>query len=341
MTTRIVVLVGLCLLHPYLSVGVTAGDGDRIISAVDIYGLQRVTEDDVRKAIEIEIGKPLPYSPEELERRLEAIPGVKRIDLTPTCFPDTGCIIHIGIDETGVEPLEFRPAPTGLVELPPAIKESAGEFRRLFDEALARGGGREDYSRGHPISASPEVRTAQQRFVVQADEHRDSLRRVLHQSVASWQRAVAAEVLCYASDKRAVAADLMQAIRDPDDEVRNNAARCLAAVSFLASRQPELGIEIDPTPFIDMLRSLVWTDRQKAVVVLQFLTEKRDPAVLRVLRQEALDVLTVMARWKSIYGMQPFLLLGRVKGIPEERLKEVWGDPAAREAVLKELTTSE
>lgn len=70
-------------------------------------------------------------------------------------------------------------------------------------------------------------------------------------------------------------------------------------------------------------------------------TERRDPVVLQELRQKVLDELTVMAHWKSIYGMQPFLVLGRVKGIPEERLKEVWGDPAAREAVLKELATSE
>ena len=49
----------------------------------------RVDRDDpylVRKALEIEIGKPLPHTVDELIRRLEAIPGVVRghLDGTPT-----------------------------------------------------------------------------------------------------------------------------------------------------------------------------------------------------------------------------------------------------------------
>jgi hypothetical protein len=41
------------------------------------------------------------------------------------------------------------------------------------------------------------------------------------------QRALAAQVLGYVSDKQAVVGDLVQAMSDPFDDVRNNAMRAL------------------------------------------------------------------------------------------------------------------
>jgi len=43
----------------------------------------------------------------------------------------------------------------------------------------------------------------------------------------------------------------MDAVRDPDLIVRNNATRSLSAIAVLANRKPEPGIRIHPTRFIE------------------------------------------------------------------------------------------
>jgi hypothetical protein len=80
-----------------------------------------------------------------------------------------------------------------------------------------------------------------------------------------------------------------------------------------------------------MLNSIDWTDRNKSSWALSNLTAQRDPSVLSELRQTALTSLIEMSRWKSSRGYEPFLLLGRVAGIPEDEITAAWerGDRAA------------
>jgi hypothetical protein len=60
------------------------------------------------------------------------------------------------------------------------------------------------------------------------------------------------------------------------------------------------------------------------------LTDGRNPDLLAKIRAEALDSLVEMARWRRP-GPAYFarIVLGRVAGLPEERLKELaWNGPA-------------
>ena len=160
------------------------------------------------------------------------------------------------------------------------------------------------------------------------------LRDVLRNSFDEEHRAIAAYVIGYAADKKAVVDDLQFALRDPDETVRNNAMRALAAIEVLARRRPTLGLRIQPTWMIEMLNSLVWTDRATAAVNLVNLTEDRDPEMLAHIEDRALDSLLEMAAWKHLgHALPAFILLGRVAGMKEQEIQEAWrtGD---REKVL-------
>jgi hypothetical protein len=129
-------------------------------------------------------------------------------------------------------------------------------------------------------------------------------------------------VLGYAADKRDVVSDLAYGMGDPDEEVRNNSTRALWLIALLAQRSPELGIEVPFQPFVDLLNSIVWADRNKASLALSDLTDKRDPAILSAIREHALPALVDMARWKAMAHAQPALfLLGRIGGVSEEEIQ--------------------
>ena len=127
--------------------------------------------------------------------------------------------------------------------------------------------------------------------------------------------------------KEAVLPDLVQAARDPDEDVRNNAMRAIAVMADYAQDHPELGIEIDYTPFIEMLNSPIWSDRNKAIAVIHSLASGGDPALLMALREEAFDSLLEMARWQSPgHARWAFFTLGRVLGLKENDIRERWTD---------------
>lgn len=70
-----------------------------------------------------------------------------------------------------------------------------------------------------------------------------------------------------------------------------------------------------------MIRSGIWTDRNKSSAVLWPLTESRNPQLLARLKSEAGDALLEMARWRAdSWAFATRIVLGRIAGIPEERV---------------------
>ena len=82
---------------------------------------------------------------------------------------------------------------------------------------------------------------------------------MLRESDDDDHRALAAQVIAYAADKRAVVDDLAAAMRDPASEVRNNAMRGLALFAQYAREHPESNVSGCPSgPFVDLLNSIDW-----------------------------------------------------------------------------------
>lgn len=71
-------------------------------------------------------------------------------------------------------------------------------------------------------------------------------------------------------------------------------------------------------PLVDLLNSLVWTDRNKTSMALMQISDARDPALLAQLRARALPSLIEMAQWKTMgHATAPLVILGRIAGMPD------------------------
>ncbi|MGH9810404.1 MAG: HEAT repeat domain-containing protein, partial [Terriglobia bacterium] len=227
-----------------------------------------------------------------------------------------------------------RNAPEGDAPLPGEISAAYARFLTAFEHAVRGGSTQEDLTQGHSRMADIQVRAVQDMFPAMAKEHLLALRAVLRDSSEEADRAIAAYVIGYATDKRAVVNDLQFALRDPDPGVRINAVRALTAIAVKAHLDPNSGITIEPTWFIAMLNSISWTDRTRALAALDLLTDSRNPAVLAQLRDNALPALVEMARWKTLsHALPAYILLGRIAGLTEEQIQAAWstGD---RESVI-------
>ena len=186
--------------------------------------------------------------------------------------------------------------------------------------------------------ADAATREIQQKFIEIAARDLPLLKNVLRNSADFEHRAIAAYIIGYAPKKREVVPDLLQAIQDPDDSVRNNAMRALSAIAVLAALKPDLQIQISPTWYIEMLNSVLWSDRTKAVAALMNLTDKRPDMILTLLRERALPSLAEMARWKSLtHALGPYMLLGRVAGMTDEQIEESWTKGERETVIAKAL----
>jgi HEAT repeats len=184
--------------------------------------------------------------------------------------------------------------------------------------AVMRGFAKEDVSQGHSLMADSAARMIQLQFVGLAAKYQDSLRNVLHTSGDADHRAFAAEVLAYSANKQSIVGDLVYAMRDPASDVRNNATRALALIAMYAQQHPELKIKVPYDPFIDLLNSLAWTDRNKSSLALMQLTESRDPALLAALKARAFDSIVDIAQWTNPgHAMAGIFMLGRMAGMPD------------------------
>ena len=110
--------------------------------------------------------------------------------------------------------------------------------------------------------------------------------------------------------------------------------RALKAVAIGAKLHPEQEIRLEPTWFIELLNSIVYSDRRDAALALVNLTESRDHGTLDLLRGRALDSVIEMAKWQDLKAALPaFILAGRLAGLDEKEISEAWVG-GEREAVL-------
>jgi hypothetical protein len=318
-----------------LACGLVYGQVPRI-GIIDFYGLHKVSEKKLRQALAISEGDALPSSKAAVEERLQQVDGVVLAHLEAACCDAGAAILFVGIEERGAAHFYLRPPPESPATLPDEIVQAYRGFLAAYEQSARAGHVAEDLTEGHALSAIPEVRAFQERFVSLSEANSAKLREVLRASSDAEQRSIAAYVTGYAADRRAAVDDLQYAMQDPEDSVRYNAMRSLAAIAVYAAQNPETGIRISPTWLIEMLNSLLWKDRIRAASLLLTLTESREPGILDQLRQRALPSLIEMARWKSlVHALPAYVLLGRVGGSTEEEIQDTWGKDQREAAIAK------
>ena len=196
--------------------------------------------------------------------------------------------------------------------------------------AVQRGDAAEDDSKGHALMHDPTARAIQERFIEYARDV-THLRDVLRHSSEAEHRALAAQILGYAADKADVIGDLVYGMDDSSEAVRNNAMRALGVI---AAASPGQRLRIPIEPFIDLMNSPEWTDRNKASFALVELSQSRNPQLLATLRSRAIVALVEMARWKSRgHAMPALMILGRIGGQSDEEVEAAW-ERGERESVI-------
>jgi HEAT repeats len=304
------------------------------VDDIEFYGLHKLTDQKLLHTLHLQPGDPLPPSKGDLEDQLEQIPGVVLGRLEAVCCDQGKTSLFIGIEEKGAPHLAFRSPPAGSAVLPQNMIDTYQKFLQAVRDAAHRGSTAEDLTKGHSLMADPDARDLQLQFADFAGAHLPLLREVLRDSDDEEQRAIAATMIGYAPNKKEVLNDLAYALQDPDEAVRSNALRSLNSIAVLARLQPQLGIQVPPTWIVEMLNSIVLSDRTRATDVLVTLTDQNAAAALDQIRDRALDAVVEMAQWKVLrYALPPFILAGRLAGMDEQAIQKAWtgGD---RQAVV-------
>lgn len=312
--------------------------GQPRIGWVEIFGARRTPVEQVRKALGSWEGDPLPRSKGDAEERIEQIQGVVGARIEAWCCEQGTAVLYVGIEERGGAHFELRPAPADeAARLPEEVAAAYEDFAAALARATAEADLAEDLSRGHSLMRNVACRVAQLRLEALAELHEKPLLRAVAEAADPEVRAVAAYVAGYARDKAAAAARLQLALRDPEPAVRRNAARALKAIAYLALTKRGGGLRVQPTWLVEMLNSLVLSDRLEAVQALAMYVELGDEGAAAQIRERALPALFEMARWRHLaHALPAYLLLGAMGGVPAQELEEAWaaGD---RERVLGRL----
>lgn len=295
------------------------------VDHIEFYGLHKLSEQKLLHTLRLKPGDPLPPSKGGLEDDLEQVTGVVLARLEAVCCDQGKTTLFIGIEEKGAPHLAFRSPPAGASVLPDDVTNAYQKFLEAVRDAAHRGSTAEDLTVGHSLMADPDAREFQFQFADFAAAHVPLLRDVLRDSDDAEQRAVAATIIGYAPNKKDVLNDLVYALQDPDDAVRENALRSLNAFAVLARLQPQLGIRVPPTWFVEMLNSIVLSDRTRAANALVTLTDQDAAVALDEIRDRALDSVVEMAQWKYLrYALPAFILVGRLAGMNEQEIQEAW-----------------
>jgi hypothetical protein len=301
------------------------------IGTIEFFGLRKVSEAKVRQTLGVREGGFLPPSKGNAEENLDKISGVVESHLEAVCCDDGKMILYVGIEERGAPHFELREAPEGDAKLPEETMAPYRRFQEVSGDAIRRGSTSEDLTQGYSRRADPTVRAVQDMFPALAADHLPELRAVLHDSDDEDQRAAAAYIIGYAPDRKIAVNELQFALKDADAGVRAVAAQNLTALAVFASLNPKAGVKVEPTWFVEMLNSLSWSDRNRALAALQILTDAHDPSVLNQLSDRALQTLVEMARWKTLaHALPAFVLVARIAGYTDKEIQDAWSGDRAK-----------
>src|SRR5205807_5342866 len=109
------------ILFLFVSAGACFCQGPKI-GTIDFYGLHKVPEARVRKALGFAEGSPLPQSKGDVEEKITEVPGIVDAHLEAACCDDAGkAILYVGVEERGAPHFNLRSAPEGNAKLPEEI----------------------------------------------------------------------------------------------------------------------------------------------------------------------------------------------------------------------------
>ena len=300
------------------------------IGDIEFFGYKGLDVARIRTALPVHDGDEYSdVTKGQIRRAVVDVIGKEPTDVAGVCCDEKGNrLLFVGLPGASNKSFVLHPEPKGTERLPADIVNLYDRLDHALEAAVRKGGraAEEDDSKGYALIKDPAARFLQLAIREWALKHEAELLRVLESSSAVQHRRIASDAMGYARQSRDQVLALIRAARDPDDEVRNNATR---ALGVLVRSGSAFASQIAPDPFIDMLSSGRWSDRNKGAALLMELTTGRNPDLLLKIRAAALDSLVEMASWRRpSHAYFARMVLGRVAGLPENRLKELaWNGP--------------
>lgn len=329
-----------CIIFALAATGLaSAEDITPRVGLIEVYGAHKVSVQKIMSAAGIKSGDPLP-SREDVEDRIDKISGILTTRVEAACCDQRNMVLYVGVEERDQPHFGFHPAPTSNVTLPAELVANYQAFLDAVANSLHGHNADEDLTNGYSLMADPECRRIQETFLASASTELALIDQVLRGSADSDQRTMSAYLLQYGPrgprTSKTVVESLQYALQDQDDRVRQTAMRSLQAVAVGAKVHPDQQIRIEPTWFVELLNSVVWSDRRGASLALVNLTEDHNPETLALIRARALSSVLEMARWHDLeHALPAFILAGRLAGLEEKDIHVAWVS-GAREAVLKQ-----
>jgi hypothetical protein len=286
----------------------------QVVGSIDLYGTEGIDVEDVRAKLPLKVGDFAPMNTPRTHIAFEKAIGHSPVEVASICCDEQGrAMMFVGLG--GRRP-PSAPRPSEPTRLAKPLLDLYGEFGPELVSAV-KVHAPEDHSSGYPLSAAPGLRSIQLRMREAALAHTPELLSVLARSNDDPSRRAAAHLLGYSQHAKQQVDALGKAARDPDEVVRNNATR---ALGVLIQAFPETADQINLDYFLDLLHSRVWTDRNKAAMILAEVSKR--PSAAKPIREGALAPLIEMARWKAPHRMMAWMILGRIGGLKEEILAE-------------------
>ena len=306
-----------------------AQDQPFVVGQIEFFGYAGLDVNGVKAALPIHEGDAiataeLPRLKDKINQSVKDKVGSSATGMSLVCCgADGNWMLFVGLPGDSFQSFPYLTAPAGKIRLPQRIEDLYERAMALNLEAVQKQA-EEDRSRGYALTAYPPLREVQLSMRDFAIRQESLIRRALKNSAAVDSRRAAAYALGYAQASQRQVSDLITASRDPDDTVRNNAVRALAVIAASSDRRAAL---IPAGPFVQMLKSGIWEDRNKALMLLGILSRRRQPGLLRQLKRQSLKALVEMARWRDTgHAWDARVILGRIAAIEETQLQKLAND---------------
>jgi hypothetical protein len=298
------------------------------VGEIDFFGYASLDVDKVRAALPIRQDQELPADElvnikPKINEAVQRVTGHPVTDVTPVCCDERRYwMVYVGLEGSSSKPMSFDPAPAGSALLPGNGVQLYDSSMDALSKAVRRGAAGEDRSKGYALSNDPDLRATELAMRDYVLQHPAEVLDVLRTAANAAHRRAAAHILGYADQSQKQIDALVSASRDLDAVVRNNAVR---ALMVLAGSSDKTAALISASPFIGLLTSRSWTDRNKGGALLLHLTKSRDPKLLAQLRSQALPALFEMAEWQPGHAYEYRVILGRIAGLPDEQIEKLAG----------------
>lgn len=257
-----------------------------------------------------------------LKSEIEKLTGAEATDAA-LVHTKEGTIVFVGLPgKSNSKPESYNKPGSKRINAPELVSKTYTEMTELLPAAVSRKKQSDVDAYAAKRKELEAAGLAERAALLQAVESNNNMDRI-----------AASYTLGLIADKQEELEALVKLADDPDSAVRNNSTR---EIGELLYKKPELAKYVPSRRYIEMVNSPTWTDRNKAMFVLQGLTKTRDQKTLEELRQKALPSLIEMCKWPSGYSESAIELLGRIAGIPQEKLEGMSQNNDATQ-VLKEL----